>query len=320
MKDRLRLWRWRLVVPLLRALAGGAASLPRRWLLAGGRAVGLLAWLASRRERERAAAHLALALPGLPAEHRRTCARGAFNHLGTGLLETLAMHRWSREYLLSLLVNPQGLTDLLARTRDGRGAVFVTGHTGNWEMLAALYVRLGGRLHVVGRRMAEPEFDSYLTALRGASGVEVLDRDLSPRRMLRALREGICLGVLPDQDITEVDGIFVDFFGRPAHTPVAPARLCLSAGAPLYVVVLAREGERFRLEVAGPWQARPPADAADREAEVRRLTECWSAALERFIRRRPEQWVWMHRRWRNTPERLARRRGAAAVRTPAPAE
>jgi KDO2-lipid IV(A) lauroyltransferase len=310
MASRTHALRWGLALPVLKSFASAAGVLSRAQLFACGRALGTVGFCLSRRERRRALAHLAQAFPGESEETRRSYARKCFENLAVGLFETLAMHRWPREKLRDLLVNPE-VFDRALELRD-TGHVFVTAHMGNWEMLAAMYVRYGGQLHVVGRRMERADFDSFLTTLRGASGVEILHRDRSARHMLRALRNGVSIGILPDQDIAAVDGLFVDFFGRPAYTPAAPARLSLAARVPLYVSLLLREGDRFRMTFEGPLDEGLH-DLPREEAELR-LTQAWTDTLEGWIRRYPDQWVWMHRRWRHTPEGFRARRGPRVAR------
>ncbi|MBN1257659.1 MAG: lysophospholipid acyltransferase family protein [Planctomycetes bacterium] len=308
LKNKLRALRWRLAVPFLQALSSIAGCLSRRQLIALGRAVGRCYCLVSRQEFHRAKKNLALAFPELDDNARDRLALSCFLNLGIGLLETLAMHRWSREYMDSLVINPEILDKIAAISKRKPGAVLVTGHLGNWEMLAGLVTRRGGTIRALGRRMEEEDLNSFLTSLRGASGVEIIYTDQHPKAMLQALRNGISISILPDQDITEVDGVFIDFFKRPAYTPVAPARLAIAARVPLYVAVLLREGDRFRVHLEGPLAAERSHDAEARDNDVRRLTQAWNTALENVIRKYPAQWVWMHRRWRNTPERIERRR------------
>ncbi|MFH0910338.1 MAG: hypothetical protein V1918_02340 [Planctomycetota bacterium] len=307
---RLRSLRWRMAVPLLRALSLIMGGFSRPWLVAFGQALGLLAYLCLPTARRRTLDHLAAAFPELDASALRRCARRTFQNLAIVTLEALVLHRWSREEILECLVNPEEFLSLIEETRSVPGAVLVSGHLGHWELLAAAYARLGGRLRVVGRRVEEDRADALLTALRGASGVTVLHSDDSPKGLLAALREGISVGILPDQDVTELDGVFVDFFGLQAYTPTAPAKLAIAARVATYLVYLVREGFHYRLLKEGPIFPEASRGPDAREAETMRLTRRWSGYLEAAIRRYPDQWVWMHQRWRNTPDRVARRRGA----------
>ena len=121
-----------------------------------------------------------------------------------------------------------------------------------------------------------------------------IPRGEDARALLRVLRRGEILGLLMDQD-TNVQGVFAPFFGRPAHTPVGPVRLAMRTGAPLVPMALYREGEGYHLVVQPPI---PLPDTGDREADLREGVARCNRTLEALIRRHPEQWVWMHRRWK----------------------
>jgi KDO2-lipid IV(A) lauroyltransferase len=195
-------------------------------------------------------------------------------------------------------VQIEGWEHVEAAHRAGLGGIFVTGHLGNWE-LCAVYVAIRGiPMNVVARRIYLEPLNQRLVTIREGMGVRTLYRDESMRAMIRRLRENEFLGILPDQDVRRIGGIFVDFFGRPAHTPVGPALLCLASGSPLLLARDIREGSRHRITVDPPvWADR----SAPREEEVRRLVNLYSQRLEQFVREHPEQWVWMHRRWRTRP-------------------
>jgi KDO2-lipid IV(A) lauroyltransferase len=134
--------------------------------------------------------------------------------------------------------------------------------------------------------------------MRERMGMKILYRDDSMRSMIRCLQANEFLGILPDQDVRRIGGIFVDFFGRPAYTPVGPALLALATGAPLLVARDVRDGGRHRVMTDPPVYADRK---APREEEVKRLVTHYTKRLEAFIREYPSQWVWMHRRWRTQP-------------------
>jgi KDO2-lipid IV(A) lauroyltransferase len=311
MKDKFKIWKWRLAVPFLSLLSALISIIGRRWLLAFGQAFGLIFWKCSSQNRERTISHLSKCFPKLPEKEIYRIGRKCFDNLATGMFEMLILHRWNCEYIRSLIVNFEEMERLIKDTKNKPGSVLITGHVGNWELLAASYARHGGQMHVVGKRMKEEDFDSFLTNIRGASGLSVLYSDSSPKQMLGALKKGESIGILPDQDITEIDGIFVDFFGIKAYTPSAPAKLAMSARTKIYIITLVREGEKFRLLLDGPIMPKKCKGKEEREKEIERLTSEWSLSLENMIRQYPSQWVWMHRRWRNTPERLKWRRNEA---------
>jgi KDO2-lipid IV(A) lauroyltransferase len=156
---------------------------------------------------------------------------------------------------------------------------------------------------VIARRTADPRLNRTAEAFRASGGVSTLWREDegTGRAIIRTLRGGKALGLLVDQDV-DVQGVFVPFFGRLAYTPRAAADLALRFRAPVVVATIHRLGPRardgHRLEMTEiPFDA----DAPDREAEVVRLTGACTAALEAAIRRHPEEWVWMHERWKRRP-------------------
>jgi KDO2-lipid IV(A) lauroyltransferase len=177
----------------------------------------------------------------------------------------------------------------------GRGVIIITAHFGNWELLAAGF-RLEGYPGVtIGRRIYFDRYDRYLNYLRKTHDVNVIYRDESPRKMLKILKENKILGIVADQDVDSVDGVFVDFFGRPAYTPAGPAALAAATGAALIPAMIVRKNDHHYLMLEEPIEL---ADTGDKEKDLTENTKRWSAVIESYIRRYPEQWVWMHRRWK----------------------
>lgn len=265
-----------------------------RW----GRLLGFLAFQVLLKERNRAIRQLNLAL----GEKQKTStiqkiALESFQSLALSGIECLRMEHMKKEELLGL-IEIQGWEYVEEARARGKGAIFVTGHLGNWE-LCAVYVALRGLpMNVVARRIYVEELDRQLVSMREAMGVKTLYRDQSMRLMLRCLERNEFLGILPDQDVRRVGGIFVEFFGRPAYTPVGPALLALASGAPLLLARDIRVGRRHRITVDPPVYANRE---APRHEEVKRLVSLYTKRLEDFVREHPGQWVWMHRRWRTRP-------------------
>jgi len=304
------------VARLLRVARAMAYPLPLPVAMLLGEMGGLAAWAISPGSRRAARGHLdsSLAGPGHAATVRRV-----FLNLGRAAAEILVARRIGIE-AFARRVTVEGEEHLLASLADGRGVLAVTAHFGNFELLAALVARRCD-LKVVGKRPQEGDATDLVTETRAGFGVETISQT-NPRGILRALRGGAVVGLLPDQDIDRLEGIFIPFFGRPAYTPTGPATMSFATGAPIVPLFLRREGRtRHRLVYHPP--IRPDRDA-DRDAEVRRLTVEWSAVVEEEIAARPDLWVWFHRRWETTPESLlevrARRAAEAARprRTPPP--
>lgn len=302
MATPLRKRAWRAVRSALVRLAIRALGLvplrPALWL---GAVVGRLAYRLAGETRRLAREHLAAALPERTVEERERIVREMFVHLGRSSLELTAI-RWYDARLDSYvaLSPPDLLQRVIAR---GKGMVFVTGHVGNWELLARRVARSGVPNAVIAKAGGDPALNKMVERFRAQGGVTTLWRE-SPdtgRAIIRTFRKGRALGLLIDQD-TRVQGVFVPFFGQLAFTPRAAADFALRFGAPVVVGTIHRRGpapsDGHRIDLVEiPFSA----DAPDNEAEAVRLTAACTAALEDSIRRHPAEWVWMHQRWRTRP-------------------
>jgi len=179
----------------------------------------------------------------------------------------------------------------------GLGLIAITGHLGNWESLAGI----GSRrfpANVVANRLNSPGFNDLLQKLRRASGLRVIFLSESPREIVRALKRREIVGLLPDQDIRYLPGVWVDFFGAPAYTPVGPVLAARLSGAPVYPFFLLRDGARFRFA----WGDEiPMVFTGDRKVDLLKNTTAWMRVMENLVRRYPDQWSWNHRRWKTQP-------------------
>lgn len=277
-----------------------AVLIPWRVGVAAGAGLGALAWLGLTSPRRLALENLAVAFPALTDHERARIGRAALINLGRSAMEMLMLSR-RRNATIDRWCTAGGDDPIRRALADGRGAVFVTGHTGNWELLGALVVRRGFPTTVVATPVYDSRLDEFLVAARAAQGVETIRRGSgsSARQLLSALRRNAVLGLLIDQD-TDVEGTFVPFFGRPAYTPIGAAALALRTGATVVCGFLVREGAvRHRLVVEGPITL---VRTGDHERDVVENTALLTAHIERHIRAYPEQWVWFHRRWKRRPD------------------
>jgi KDO2-lipid IV(A) lauroyltransferase len=280
-------------VTLLPALRGVAAALGWRGGQRVGAALGGLAWRLARRDRRRALDHLAIAFPELPEAERQALARRCFVHLGTTLMEVLQLLRLDCAGVARHLT-VEGWEEVEAAQRERRPVFFLTAHCGTWEMLAAATGCRGLPLTAVARQQDDARADAVTTTLRARFGARTLHRGTpgAARELLRVMRGGSVLAMLIDQD-TRVDGVWVPFFGRLAYTPSGAAEIALRQKA----AVLPAFDER-RPDGSHLLRVLPPLDLP---ADVTAATAAMTVAIEEQIRRRPEQWVWMHRRWRRRP-------------------
>ena len=260
-----------------------------------GRALGMAAYLVLPRPRRLAVEHLGIAFPGLDVRARRRLARSTFRHAGESFAE-LAL--WPRLAEQPEYVVVDGLAALDAAVGAGRGCIAVAAHVGNWELLAAAIAHRGYPLTVVARRVHEERFHHLIARFRTAAGIEILLRE-DPRfwhAMRDALRRGRIVALLIDQD-THGAGVFVPFFGRPAHTPPGAALLALRGRVPVITAFIQRRpggGHLIRM-------AAVPLGEGNGRGRVTELTARFTAAIEGQIRRAPAEWVWWHERWRQRP-------------------
>ncbi len=259
--------------------------------------MGLLAARMFPEGRRRAVDNLGIAFPEAPEPFRRALATAMFRTLGRNAYEFLRLDGASREATLERVERIEGMENFLEVYREGRGVIGVTGHIGCWEILPAHFVALGYRVSVVARKMRVERLNRRLVGIRSSVGVETIDRDDNPRRMFEPLRRGEILGVLIDQH-TRVAGMWVPFFGRPAFTPTAIAKIALASGAPIVPMgIFLGSNGRYVIHVLPA--IRPEGwKRCEKERAVREITEACSLSVERLIRIDPKQWVWFHHRWR----------------------
>jgi KDO2-lipid IV(A) lauroyltransferase len=290
--ERLALW------PLA-AVGWVLAHLPLGLTLWLGQRLGDLAYWVIPGRRAVARQNLVLAFGGErpPRELAGLC-RKSFQHLGMTLVESCILRFGAPTSLVSR-VSAEGTEHLEAAMAQGKGVLFLSAHLGNWELLAAAHVLTGHRLSVVVRPMDSPILDQLVTRFREQYGVEVIVKSRAARGVLNALRRRWMVGILLDQHTSRREGVFVPFFGQPASTSKSLALLALWSGAPVVPVFIQREAAGHHRVTIEP--VVPPPSTGDRRQDVAAFTATFARILESRIRERPEQWLWMHRRWKSRP-------------------
>ncbi|MBL7071155.1 MAG: lysophospholipid acyltransferase family protein [Candidatus Omnitrophica bacterium] len=225
-------------------------------------------------------------------------AKDVFRNIGKTAVEFIGLGKFNRKNVKKLFVEEdyRPLLDLASK-----GSVIALAfHFGSWEMSAVGGVAFGLDVTVIGRRIYYPPYNDFLVSLRGEKGVKTLYRDEKNvlRKSMRILKEKNVLGVVPDQDVDSIDGVFVDFFGRKTHTPIGPVVMAMLSGAPMLPTFMVREGGKFRLFIDKPIYV---TKTGDRERDIRDYTQKWTDVAERYIRKYPSHWVWMHKRWKTRP-------------------
>lgn len=239
--------------------------------------------------------NLANAFPGLDGEARRSMALGAYRNMVLTVLESILPVSDPCKSPDTLIVDDwKGLDRLVA---DGKPALLAAGHFGNWERLGEVLAVRGFKLNVVVRPLKGALNDRIVQA-RYEVGAKLIDQRGALKGMLGVMKRGEVVYQLIDQSLPADQGVFVPFFGRPTCTTPSVSLVALRTGAPVYVIGGAREGERLRVFIEGPVAI---STTGDRDADVKAHTAELTRLLEGMIRRYPDQWLWLHRRWKVQP-------------------
>jgi len=279
-------------------ILGAARLLPRRALLALGSGAGWLGYLLDRRHRGIAIDNLrAIYGPSLHEAEVLRIVKACWRHFGRILFDALAFPRLSARSAGSV-VQYEGLEHIRSAYARGKGVILFSAHYGHWELVALMQGYLAMPLALVARPLDNPYLERMLARLRSGSGNVIIHKRSAVREMLRAIRRGIGVAIVIDQDARDL-GVIVPFMGRPASTTPTLALLALRTGAavvPVFSVPLA--GGTWRVVYGPEVEVR---DTGDHDADVARLTAACTAVVETWVRRHPELWLWMHRRWKTAP-------------------
>jgi len=244
--------------------------------------------------------NLEIALPQLSEPEKERILNGTFESLGRqlGLVSHFGEFTPERVRETIELVGKENFDEAYAK---GNGVLFFTGHFGSWEIFFLLPYAFGYGMNMVVRRVDNPLVENFVDNLRTHLGCKTLDKKQSARSMFRVLRKGELLGIMADLNAQEREGVFVDFFGTPASTTTGIAKLALSTNAavlPAFAVWNeAKQKYVVHLEPALKYEKTDDADE-----DVKTLTQKMTNVVEDYVRRYPEQWLWIHKRWNTRPE------------------
>ncbi|KAF0244684.1 MAG: lipid A biosynthesis lauroyl [Planctomycetota bacterium] len=274
-------------------------ALPLTAALELGRATGRAAAIALPRYRLRAEEQLRDAFPSKSAEWAARTAIACFEHFGQMTAEMVKVPRSAKSDRWAEVVKAPGEKAILKLAREGKGLIWLSGHLGNWELAAQWAGRNDLKLTSIAHRSRNSRLHERMERERQARGHTTVKMDGAFRGLIRALRNGSMVALLTDRNPRDT-GMLVPFFGREILTVTTPALLSCATGAPMLPFACLREGTAFRYTLHFGDLIRPDL-SAPREQEIERMTREATAALERHIRMAPEQWQWMHRRWKITP-------------------
>jgi len=284
------------LVWLIRLIWLFARLMPYRLGVLAGGWVGILAFYLLPKERNRALAHLSQVFGEKDHSWRQKTALNCFVHLGKSLLEVMLISPGRVSNIVAL----QGLENLQKALEQGRGVVYVTGHIGNWELMAYAIAAKNVPVSVIAAPLQPEQLNDMTVELRAKFGVRTIIRSRpgASRELIRVFKENRALGILIDQD-TDVESTFVDFLGRPAWTPTAAVSMALKFGAPVMFGYSSRDSkDRYTVNIEGPLDL---IRTDNTEQDIINNTAMLSKKLGDCILNNPEQWVWMHRRWRRQP-------------------
>lgn len=288
---------------LLKAMRFFVSILPREVGLFLGRMLGWLLYHFSGNLRQIAINNLELAFAEEKTPQQiRNLAKKIFINQGMGLIDFAYLSRLNKNNVDRIIeCTPQTHDKIKKVFSRNKGIIAISAHLGSWELLAAYFALKGYPVSVIARKIRYEKYDNLIKKYRTSKGVEVLDRDDAFRRALRRLKENWSVAVLPDQDVDSIDGVFVDFFGQPTYTPTGPVALAMVSEAPLLPCFIIRNAKHHKVFVEDPVELEI---TGDRKKDFQVNTQKWSRITESYIRKYPEQWVWMHRRWKTKKENV----------------
>jgi len=292
MQENLEYW---LVVAVARTLG----RMPR-WLarLFAGILAFTVYWLFGRLRRV-GVRNLEMALPELPIEQRTRILRGVYVHLGWQLVEFCRMTRYTAENTRDW-IRTEGLENYLAAQARGKGVLVVTGHLGAWELSSFYHSLMGYPMGMVIRRLDNRRLDSFVNGIRCQHGNKVIHKDDFGRGLLTAMHAGQTVGILMDTNMTPPQGEFVKFFGMEACTATGLAHVARKTGAAVLPGFMVWEPAEKRYVLHFGPEIEIPV-TADPQADILAGTQLATQAIEGWIRRYADQWLWIHRRWKTRP-------------------
>jgi Kdo2-lipid IVA lauroyltransferase/acyltransferase len=274
-------------------------TLPRRLARALAVAIARILFAVTPKLRKTAEFNLKLAFPEWTDAQRAATIRSMVRSLGWMAAEFARIPRYTRENIEEVIV-VDGEENFLEGQRRGKGVLFLTAHIGAWELSSVAHALYGYPLHYMARPLDNARLDALVNRYRGLSGSAPIFKNESARAMLRILKDAGTIGILADQNTLREEGAFVDFFGVPACTTTGIARVALHTGAAVVpgYAVWDESLQKYRLRFEAPLELVHTGDA---ECDIFENTQRFAKVTEEIIRKYPQQWVWVHARWKTRP-------------------
>ena len=232
---------------------------------------------------------------------REAIARKVFIEMIKSFFDYMAYSRLTDKKRFFKLIEVEGEEHLRAAYAHGKGVICLIPHLSSWEFAAITPPMLGYETSAASKAMKQQLLENLMVKYRGRRGMKNITREGSYQKLVDVLHKGECLILMIDQD-TKVKSVFVDFFGKPAYTPVGASRLALDTDARIVPMVMTRkEDDNYRFII---YPELSIIKTGDTEFDLLENTRQQTQAIEKMVRAYPEQWVWMHRRWKTTPEKV----------------
>ncbi len=283
----------------LRLVVGLIGALPRGAARAVGAGIGAVLWHLLGRLRRVGLENLRRSFPDKTEAERAVILRGVYRSLGWQIGEFCKMPGYTAAQA-SEFIRYEGLEHCLAARAKGRGVLVLTGHLGAWELSSYYHSLMGYPMSLVIRRLDNPLVDAFVNAIRCKHGNRVIHKDDFARGLLTAMHQNETVGILMDTNMTPPQGVFVPYFGVEACTATALARVALKTGAAVLPGFLLWE-EHERSYVLRFGEELSLVRTGDAAADIVANTALFTATIEQYVRRYPDQWLWVHRRWKTRP-------------------
>jgi len=287
------------------------ARMPHKYILCLGRLLGRFMYFADVPHRRIVRRNLRFVYPGWTQEHIKKTSLKIFQNIGITFIEICQIACLSEDNILSM-TRIKGKQILLDAIKDNKGAILISAHLGNWEIVAPfLSASFGTRASMVGRRLRVNLLNRFISSLRTRFGATVIDKESGMPKMMRAVREGKMLGIMLDQGTQSSMGVKVKFFDRYATATIGPALLALRCKCPVIPIFGVRKIDgSLTIIVNSPLKLKRTKDL---KADLQVNTQLMVDAVEKAIRAYPEQWFWVHKRWKKYyphlyPEYMARKK------------
>ena len=302
MAEKIKLQIW-IEYAIARAVLTGLGVLPRRVAVAFGFTVAWIGFRVLGKLRRVGMRSVELAYPEKSEAERTNLVKASFRSLGRTLGVVCGFGTISRENLGELIdrdLDPEFEAEFAKIREEKRGVIILTGHIGNWELFALAFSMFFEPSNLLSRKMDNPKIDALVGSLRSSFGNRQIDKVNSAGPILRILNKGESVGILADVNSHPKEGVFVPFYGIDACTTAGVAMLALRAKAAIVPMFAVWNEEKGKYSLINE-KIIEPLDTGDRKSDIERTTAEFTAALERVIRKYPDQWIWIHRRWKTRP-------------------